>query len=258
MKNLLYILFMIVFVSAKIYSQELNDKAQQSNNLEKIRKSISEKNANWKAEENWITRLTSVEQNKLFGNVIDLSNINSPTLINLPKVKDLPIKFDWRNNNGNWISPVKNQGLCGSCWAFSAVAQIEAWWKIYKNSPDSVIDLSEQFLLSCSNAGSCNGGSITDALEFIKDVGIPQENCFPYSANDLISCSNVCINWKNEVVKIPGWNWITNGEALIDNIKNAVFIHPVSAFLEVYTDLKYYSSGIYQHVLGEYETGHWI
>ena len=78
------------------------------------------------------------------------------------------------------------------------------------------------------------------------------------SANDLISCSNVCINWKNQVVKIAGWKWITNGEALIDNIKNAVFIHPVSAFLEVYADLKYYSSGVYQHVSGKYEAGHWI
>ena len=241
-------LILFIFISTNVFA----------NNLENIKKAIKEKNANWTAGENWVTKLSPEERSNLFGAVINPSDSNLAPLISLPKVGSLPPVFNWRNNYGNWITPVKQQGLCGSCWDFSAVAQIEAWWKIYNNNPDSIIDLSEQYVLSCGNAGSCDGGSSAYALEFVKNVGIPLEECFHYSANDSIPCSNACSNWEDEAIKIPGWGWITKNEALIDNIKNAVFIHPLSAYLDVYTDLEYYSGGVYQHVSGKFEAGHMV
>ncbi|MCK4810913.1 MAG: hypothetical protein KAS74_01450, partial [Methanosarcinales archaeon] len=65
--------------------------------------------------------------------------------------------FDWRDNDGeNWVTPVRSQGSCGSCWAFSAIGAVESAVLIYTDNPDMNIDLSEQHLVSsCCSAGSC-------------------------------------------------------------------------------------------------------
>jgi len=250
--NLLTFVFVIQLIFICDYAIAGDD------DLEKIRKAIKEKELIWTAEENWITRLSPEERKDLLGAIIDPSDSKLAPLISLPPVESLPPVFDWRNNNGNWITPVKNQGNCGSCWDFSAVAQVEAWWKIYNSNLDSMIDLSEQFILSCGNAGSCAGGSCAEALEFVKNVGVPSEACFPYYADDTVPCSDACSDWVNEAEKIPGWGWITMNEAIINNIKNAVFIHPLSTYFTVYTDFLYYSGGVYQYAWGQEEGGHLV
>lgn len=99
--------------------------------------------------------------------------------------------FDWRNYNGyNWLTPVKHQ-RCGNCWAYSAVGATESKIKIVRNDPHFSIDLSEQDLVSCSDAGSCRGGWHHLALSHIKDHGITDELCFPDSGSDE-PCSNKC------------------------------------------------------------------
>ncbi|GAF84466.1 unnamed protein product, partial [marine sediment metagenome] len=60
-----------------------------------------------------------------------------------------PPSFDWRNYSGqDWMTPVKNQGSCGSCWAFSAVGVVEAVYNIATDDPDLDLDLSEEYLVS--------------------------------------------------------------------------------------------------------------
>jgi len=81
-----------------------------------------------------------------------------------PKPKtfsNYPSEFNWMNYNGkDWTTNVKNQGPCGSCWAFGAVSCLESIINIAWNSPDLDIDLSEQYILSCLSAsGSCRGGN---------------------------------------------------------------------------------------------------
>ena len=137
------------------------------------------------------------------------------------------------------------------------MAQVEAWWKIHNARPDSNIDLSEQFVFSCSG-GSCNGWATDGALEFIRSTGIPPESCFPYQADDQIPCSNVCTNWQDESVTIPGWGYITIADPIIENIKNAVYQHPLSAEMIVYNDFWSYSEGVYQHVWGNIGGYHYI
>jgi len=109
-------------------------------------------------------------------------------------------EFDWRNRHGrNWMTPAKNQG-CGDCWAFSAVGTTEAYVNLYYNQLLN-LDLSEQDVLSCSNAGSCGGGSIRGALEYVAMTGIVNETCFEYAPAGNLPCSNKCPN-PSEKIKI--------------------------------------------------------
>jgi C1A family cysteine protease/putative hemolysin len=98
----------------------------------------------------------------------------------------LPSSFTWKNKDGkNWMTSVKDQGICGSCWAHAAAAVLEAKYNI-DNLDDSIdLDLSEEELVSdCSSAGSCCGGSAAAALEYIKENGLVEEGCFPYDSGD--------------------------------------------------------------------------
>ena len=110
----------------------------------------------------------------------------------------LPTSFDWRSyNGGDWTSPVKNQGSCGSCWAFAAVGVTEAHHNILASSPSLDLDLAEQDLVSCSGAGTCSGGWTPNALKYIQNTGVVDEACMPYTASDT-SC-NKCTDWESRL-----------------------------------------------------------
>jgi len=231
----------------------------QTSKLEIIRNAIKEKGAKWHAQENWVTKLPENKRQKLYGfNRSELRLLKGVNLIVLPPADNLPDSLDWRKNGGNWVSPVRNQGTCGSCWAFSAVAQVESWWKIFNNKSYMAIDFSEQLLLSSGSAGSCGGGSVTAALNFIKVNGIPPEWCMTYQATDTIPLADACADWKEHAVKIPGWGFISGPDASVENIKNALMFHPVSASYTIYEDFNYYSGGVYEHVWGKDKGGHAI
>ncbi|MBN1154747.1 T9SS type A sorting domain-containing protein [candidate division KSB1 bacterium] len=232
-----------------------------SDDIEQIKLAIAEKGANWTPGESWVSKLSLEEFKRLCGADLGPLDESRETLISLPQVDDFPPRIDWRNNNGNWVTPPKTQyspQRCGSCWDFAAVAQVESWWKIYHNNADSMIDLSEQFILSCSGAGSCEGGNSKLALDFIRTDGIPSEMCMPYQANDQIPCTELCSNWMDEAVRIAGCGFVCLNDGLISNIKNALIYQPVSAGFAVYDDFRYYSTGVYEHVSGELISGHAI
>lgn len=230
--------------------------ALDKKDIQEIQQAIKAKGANWTPGENWVTQLSREEQKKLCGELSEKPDPADVNFIELPMRNDMPPSFDWRNNNGNWVTPVTNQGGgCGSCWDFSAVAQVEAWWKIYNANLDSMIDLSEQFVLSCSD-GSCSGWSTALALKFIRENGVPLETCMPYQADDTIPCGNACSDWQSQAITFPGWGYITLDEPIVENIKNAVYLHPVSVSFDVYQDFYSYTGGVYQHVYGDYDGGH--
>jgi len=104
----------------------------------------------------------------------------------------LPSSFDWRDHDGsNWLTPIKSQGMCGSCWAFAAVGVTEAVLNIEADNAGLDHNLSEQYLVTdCAlDVGACDGGSKDGALRFIRDDGIPDEACLPYHDGDSNGCS---------------------------------------------------------------------
>ena len=108
-----------------------------------------------------------------------------------------PSSFDWRDQGGeSWMTSVKNQGSCGSCWAFSTVGVVEGTYNIESGDPDLDLDLSEEYLVSdCYTMGAygnCCGGSHVDALEFVRDSGIPDEACMPYADQYSCTCGSSC------------------------------------------------------------------
>ncbi|CAN4115130.1 unnamed protein product [Withania somnifera] len=158
----------------------------------------------------------------------------------LPKVGDnLPESVDWREKGA--LVGVKDQGTCGSCWAFSAVASIEAVNKIVTGD---LISLSEQELIDCDKSynDGCNGGLMDYAFEFIiKNGGIDTEKDYPYEERD----GKCDINRKNaKVVTIDSYEDVPayNEKAL----QKAVASQPVSVAVEGGgRDFQLYKSGIF-------------
>jgi putative hemolysin len=114
-----------------------------------------------------------------------------------PITGSLPSSFDWRDQGGeNWMTSVKDQGSCGSCWAFSAVGVVEGTYNIESGNPDLDLNLSEEYLVSDCYAmgayGNCCGGMHEDALEFVRDSGIPDDVCMPYVDGSSCTCSSSC------------------------------------------------------------------
>jgi len=93
-------------------------------------------------------------------------------------------EVDWRTRG--IITPIKNQGKCGSCWSFAATAAHETYQIQFKNQSKDIV-FSEQQLVDCStdqpyaNTG-CNGGYAVRALEYIKDFGQTTNSSYPYMA----------------------------------------------------------------------------
>ncbi len=129
-------------------------------------------------------------------------------LLSIP-VLALPTEFDYRDHNGqNWMTPVKNQGSCGSCGVFATLGSVEALYNIERNDPNFDLDLSEQHLVSNYSDQSCSGAG--NAGYTIKDKGIVDEQCFTYKASDS-NMDDICggpngEEWEKRLWKIKSWS----------------------------------------------------
>ena len=85
---------------------------------------------------------------------------------------------------GNYVTPVKDQGGCGSCVSFCSCAVIESAVRIKLKNPSYAIDLSEGFLQFCGG-GSCGGWGLTSGFAFAKSTGVTDEACMPYQATNM-------------------------------------------------------------------------
>ena len=157
--------------------------------------------------------------------------------------RDLPASFDWRDYG---LPNARNQGSCGSCWAFGTIGPLECNIKL----KDSVtIDLSEQWLVSCNSDGwGCGGGWWAhDYLEWKTDpcggTGAVLESDFPYVASDA-SCE---CPYPHPYL-IDGWAYVgsSGGVPPVANIKQAILDYgPVSVAVCANSAMQAYTGGIF-------------
>jgi len=159
----------------------------------------------------------------------------------------LPTSWDWRNVTGvNYVSDVRNQASCGSCYAFSSMGMLEARVKIAtKNSKNPVF--STQDVVSCSELSQgCEGGfPYLVAGRYAKDYGVVEELCNPYQGKDGACSTKQCLkHYVSSYSYVGGYYGGCTEEAMK---KALVEGGPLSVSFEVYDDFMLYHSGVYHH-----------
>jgi C1A family cysteine protease len=228
--------------------------------IDEIRREINSRAAKWIAQDNPVSLLSKEERRKRLGAFEDAVPEEGMVKQFSYAAAPLPSAYDWRNVSGNnYITPIRDQGSCGSCWAFATTAGIESKALITFNRPGTNLNLSEQIILSCSGAGSCDGGSVGAASNFLKNTGTNLEGCYPYTAQNG-NCGSACSNWQNSTHEIDSWSYVSSGSSpAASALKNAIYTNgPIVDVYDVYTDFFSYRSGVYTYVSGEYEGGHAI
>ncbi|CAK9186676.1 unnamed protein product [Ilex paraguariensis] len=154
------------------------------------------------------------------------------------KTENLPPSVDWRKKGA--VTSVKDQGKCGSCWAFSAVVGVEGINQIKTNK---LVSLSEQELVDCeSDNQGCDGGLMENAYEFIKkNGGVTTERIYPYQARDG-TCDASKLN--SPVVMIDGHESVPENDE--NALMKAVVNQPVSVAINAGdSDMQFYSEGVF-------------
>ncbi|CAM6097498.1 unnamed protein product [Calypogeia fissa] len=186
-------------------------------------------------------------KNHYLGKLISTGELEPPTSFRYANVIP-PAAIDWRTKGA--VTPIKNQKLCGSCWAFSTIGAVEG---IVQIKTGKLVSLSEQELVSCdkgtgqSDNFGCSGGWMYTSFGWIVDNGgIDSEQAYPYTAQD-DPCKKRKLGTRAASIdgreKVPA----NNEKAL----QQAVANQPVSVALDA-SDMKFalYTSGIVSGACG--------
>jgi len=159
----------------------------------------------------------------------------------------LPLSVDWREKGA--VTSVKDQGQCGSCWAFSSTGAVEGAWAI---STGQLTDLSEQELVDCASgisygSNGCNGGQMDGGFKYVIQNGQCLLSDYPYTSG----VSSISISYEKEgvcqkcssVVSMSSCSDVKSNDQI--SLKVAVAQQPVAIAIEA--DTRYfqsYSSGV--------------
>ncbi|CAI2725783.1 unnamed protein product [Schistosoma spindalis] len=151
----------------------------------------------------------------------------------------LPLKWDWRHYG--LVTSVKDQGICGSCWAFSTTGSIEGqYMKKYKK----LISLSEQQLIDCTyhygNRG-CHGGTMDQSFNYLKKYSIESENDYQYKGVK----SSCHYHQSKGIIKIKKFIDLPTRDE--KKLQRALYHYgPISVAIDALHDFIFYKSGIYE------------
>jgi len=188
---------------------------------------------------------------KIVEKAIEMNKINQAKLAK----KGLPENLDWRNVNGNnFVSPVDDQGGCGSCYAFASAGLLEARARVQTNNAQQPI-FSEQEIITCGkdktyNQGCAGGFAYLTAGKYAMDFGFIEESCAPYHPSDRTCHSEDytnCQRWYSSNYNYVGgyYGATTNdgGLAMMEAMQNG----PLAVGFEVLDDFRTYKNGVYIH-----------
>ena len=196
---------------------------------------------------NKFSDMTSTELKRFYTGL----KIEKPTGVYEKRVVIKPKKpigdeMDWRDEGA--VTPVKNQGKCGSCYAFSVTGALEGQHSIKSGR---LMSLSEQQIIDCSGQKGCQSGWMGPVYNYIaQNGGIESEDSYPYWANDNGECQ---FNYKFAVTTDTGYQQLLACEI---NLKNAVAtIGPLSAAIFMADSFYHYSGGIYNepYCIGDFD-----
>ncbi|MGA8130664.1 MAG: BACON domain-containing carbohydrate-binding protein [Syntrophobacteraceae bacterium] len=264
---LLSLFFLAFFSSSVLASPE---------ELATVLQRIQSSGARWQAAETSISQLPEAERVQRLGLVKGFSSLPAGAAApaatpatGAPATPPATLGYNVpaSGNTYGYVTPIRDQGNCGSCWAFSTTAALESqylmstngagWTTLYPNG------LAVQILLSCSTAGNCSeGGYIDQASQYIQSTGLPPYSCYPYTELNYTSgpdtpCANAaCSFWQSQTYSIKGWEYVspqtaptaaaaTTLAAALESYLNTY--GPLVTTMNVYTDFFYYSGGIYSY-----------
>ncbi|XP_071729348.1 cysteine protease Amb a 11.0101-like [Rutidosis leptorrhynchoides] len=204
---------------------------------------VNKENRQYKLHLNKFADLTATEFRSTYANskIGELYARQGPRKPNLKfmyaNVTNVPKEIDWRCHNA--VTPVKNQGGCGSCWAFGAVGAVEG---INAIRTGQLIPLSEQQLMDCDTSnGACDGGLHENAFKFITEHGgLATAESYPYVGKKEVCCKE---KFGHHSVTLDGCERIPyrDGEGLV----KALAHQPVPIAMEASDDFMLYKEGVF-------------
>jgi len=224
-----------------------NTSSQERKRLEEEKKKLEDDLKRLQDEKNKL----EAEQALLDKEKEELDRRDNTDIVNPPDFK--LAAFSWVERGK--VTPVKDQGQCGSCWTFASAATLESSIYIRRNL---LVDLSEQAILDCSGAGSCNGGWYGNVFNYYKSKSAVLEKDSPYKGSQ----SN-CVSNPSGDYKVAAWGYLRSDlrKPTVDELKAALCTYgPLSACVQVTNAFQSYKSGVFDEFakVGEDQVNHAI
>jgi C1A family cysteine protease len=253
-------IFSFVFLFTASVSGESREilRFDDGDTLEQLRQKIQHNGYGFQVGHNWVYDMPSEMKKKFFSRrpppqlSTSLAPVDMGPLAEKLSQAALPAQFDWRNYNGHsYIGPVRDQGNCGSCYAFGACAAAEGSYNFANGRYDSnCVDFSESYIIWClatkveynDHFFGCDGADYDYyELQALTLEGVTDESDFPYRESD----PGVCTHWGDATVVFDSWHRIGCND--IDAIKTAIMTYGVvDAAVDVTSAFQAYSGGIYE------------